>query len=79
VRKISKTGGQNGGKRARMVLQNANNQLYPPFPKLKPANFPNMTAKSTPALFCKTFKTLIGPFFERNNGKTVGINCEIHA
>ncbi len=55
-----------------MVLQNANNQLFSPFPKLKPAEFPDMTEKNTPALFCKTLKTLIVSFFECKNGLFLG-------
>jgi hypothetical protein len=48
-----------------MVLQNANNQLFSPFSKLKPGEFPVLTGKSTPDSFCKTLKTLIAFFFER--------------
>jgi hypothetical protein len=43
VRKIRKIGGQNSRKRARMVLQNVNNQLFSPFSRLKPAKLPDST------------------------------------
>jgi hypothetical protein len=56
VRKIRKIGGQNSRKRARMVLQNVNNQLFSPFLRLKPAKLPDMTAKNEPESFCKTLK-----------------------
>ena len=37
-----------------MVLQNANNQLFSPFSRLKPANLWDMPGKNTPESFCKT-------------------------
>jgi hypothetical protein len=62
-----------------MVLQNANNQLFSLFLKLKLAIFPDMTVNITSAWFCKTLKYIDCLFFERKNGKTDGINGEKHA
>jgi hypothetical protein len=55
-----------------MVLQNANNQLFSPFPKLIPVNFPDGAAKTTPVLFCKTLKNIDCLFFEGKNGLFLG-------
>jgi hypothetical protein len=62
-----------------MVLQNANNQLFSPFPRLKLAILPHMTGKNTPDLFCKTLKNIDCLFFERKNDKTDGSTGEKHA
>ena len=62
-----------------MVLQNANNQLFAPIPRLKSAKFPNVTGKNTPKSFRKSAKSTVFSFFERKNVKTDLINGEKHA
>ena len=56
-----------------MVLQNANNQLYSLFSRLKLANFSNMTAKSMPKSFCKILINNYFLIFERKTGEIAGI------
>ena len=60
-------------------LQNANNQLFPPFSKLNLAKIPNINGKTMPALFCKILINNYFRFFVCKNGKISGHDRKKHS